>query len=207
MTDTSLIPPSVPVLLASIRQIDLMLRQANCILMYTQPKRPGKLTLSFPKEYDGSGFAIPKQPRVVQWHLNVRAGKWYVRTIPLTHLSKRAKGKEEFSTGYYHTAQTLGLVSELLANRKRAVAVLHSLAVKATFFQRAAGDWMTTTSDELARVYVKHNHLRRGHGPAQEEWNWFASGGLTAFPRPTDLETEEDYEFLEEDDGDDNDED
>lgn len=195
MTDTSLIPPSIPALLASIQQIDLMLRQANCILMYAQPKRPGKITLSFPREEDASGFAIPKQPRVVQWHLNVRANKWYVRTIPLTHLSKRAKGKDEFSTGYYHTAQTLGLVSELLANRKRAVAILHSLAVKATFFQKATADWMGETAQELSRVYVQHSHLRRGHGPAQEEWNWFASGGVSAFPG----EAEDEYEAVDHD--------
>lgn len=173
-------------LIDSIHKIDLMLKQANCTLMFTQPRKPGKITLKFYEESDASIFGIPRVPRPIQWHRRVNTNSWYYITLPPTYLTKRAKGKEEFGTGYHHTVATLKIIGELLEHRKRAVGILHQLSVKLAFFNNATKDWFKPAEDDLAAAYIGHSHLRHAREPNLAEWQWFASGGASDFPGASD---------------------
>lgn len=175
-------------LVLAISRIDKLLRQCNCVLMFAQPKQPGKITLLFPKaaeenDTESGNLGIPPIPRVIQWHLRVANGEWYFVTLPSTNLRQRAKGKGAFGTGYYQTADSLDRIGKLLASRKRGVEALRSLKRRVEYFQKEHLAQMEEFERGTARSYVEHSHIRHSRGPTQEEWAWFESGGAKEFPR------------------------
>lgn len=166
-----------------VHHIDHLLKQANCILMFCQPRRPGKITLRFSEDIPEAGFGIPRTPRVIQWHRHARNHRWYTITLPPTHLTKRAKGKEEFGAAYYHTLGALKTVSELLDARQRAVEILQRLSQRLTNFSKSTNGELSRIETELHQAFLNHSEMRRARKPDQAEWDWFLSGGVTpVFP-------------------------
>jgi hypothetical protein len=190
-------------LIEQIHQIDQMLRQANCILMFCQPRKPGKITLRFPDDVTAGGFGIPRTPRVIQWHKHVRNKRWYYVTLPPTQLTKRAKGKEEFGAAYHHTVGALKSVAELLDARKRAVEILQRLSQRMTNFSKTADSQLSSLQEGLHQAFLNHSEMRRARKPDQAEWDWFLSGGVTpVFPADDEEPFQEvaDVHFDDEDD-------
>lgn len=171
-------------LIEQIHQIDQMLKQANCILMFCQPRKPGKITLRFPEGETEGGFGIARTPRVIQWHKHVRNKSWYYVTLPPTRLTKRAKGKEEFGAAYHHTVGALKSVAELLEARKRAVEILQRLSQRMTNFSKTADSQLSSLQEGLHQAFLNHSEMRRARKPDQAEWAWFLSGGATPPPMP-----------------------
>lgn len=145
----------------AVTRIDKLLRQCNCVLMFAQPKQPGKITLMFPKagedETGSCDLGIPGIPRVIQWHLKATSKEWYYVTLPSTNLRQRAKGKGAFGTGYYQTADTLDRIGKLLASRKRGVEALKWFKQKAEYFEKEHLAQMEEFERGTARSYVEHS--------------------------------------------------
>jgi len=189
-------------LINHINEIDRLLKQANCILMFCQPKKPGKITLYFSKqEYaGGSRFGIKRRPRVVQWFRRVKDQSWYFVTLPAAHLVKRAKGKEEFGAAYHHTANALRTVAILLERRKELVEILRRLGQSLTNKKKRTGAVLGEINSNLQQAFLDHSVMRRSREPDANEWAWFNSAGQSHNPEAEELMPEYEGEYDDEDD-------
>lgn len=182
--------PLIGSILQEIEYIDLLLRQANCILMAAQPKRPGKLTLLFPPSdtflTSLEEIKVQPTPRVVKWQQRLGSKHWYAYSIPQTHLTKRAKGKEEFGVSYHPTVEALRNISLLLDSRKRAVEALVFLMARIKAFMKTNPAIHVQVENDLAKCYLSYKRNRNGRSATQSEWDWFASGGSTVLDHDDD---------------------
>lgn len=167
----------------AVREIDRQLVMANRLLTFTQPKRPGRITIHFrkiPKNSKGVAAVIPPCPEPVQWYVNKASGEWFWNALPTTNLKKRAKGKLEWAVGHHHTAKTLGHVAELLKERQRAVEILRVAQAKASHLQSALRPLLRKGDPELTRWYHEFHDRRMKRPPTPSELSWFLNG--TPFP-------------------------
>ncbi|MCC6201176.1 MAG: hypothetical protein IT466_10420 [Moraxellaceae bacterium] len=166
-----------------IHEIDRQLARANRLLMFSQPKRQGRVTIHFrkiPKGSKGVAAIIPPCPEPVQWFVNKASGEWFWNVLPITNLKKRAKGKLEWAVGHHHTALALARVGELIKQRQRAVEILRVAQFKFAHLEKGLRPLLRQSDPDLIRWYHEFHDRRMKRSPTPAEQSWFLEG--TPFP-------------------------